>query len=95
MLDIKKCRARHGRFNIDNGNIIVEVDVELNSKIIEKNMASKLEKQIESLPELIEGAEKFMEWIKHTAQGRNLKQQSGYPGIIMHKFEDALKEKRE
>lgn len=53
-LKIKKCNAKHGRYNLDNSNVIIEVDVELDTKEITKNIALKVEKLIETAPELLE-----------------------------------------
>ena len=61
-LKINKCKSTHGRYN-DNGNIIIEMDIELNQKKITKDIAIKAENLVDAAPELLEAVEQSYEMI--------------------------------
>ncbi|MFW5962573.1 MAG: hypothetical protein ACOCQR_03055 [bacterium] len=56
-LKIKRCNAKKGRYNLDNGNVIVELDVELEEKEISENAKAKVEKLVSMSSELLEKLE--------------------------------------
>ena len=68
-ININKVKATHGKFNLDNGNVVIEVDVELNTKEIDKNIPLKIENLIEVAPELLESAKEVSK-IKTTLGGQ-------------------------
>lgn len=55
-LKIKKCKSTHGKYNLDNGNVVIEVEVELDTKEITKNVAAEVENLIAAAPGLLEAA---------------------------------------
>ena len=58
-LKIKNCKATHGKYNLDNGNVIIQVDVELDTKTITKNIAIKVENIMGAAPKLLKAAERL------------------------------------
>jgi phage tail sheath gpL-like len=71
-IKISKCKAKAGRFNLDNGNVIIEVDIELDTKEITKNIALKVENFIEAAPDLLEAAEKALDNLNFLAKAKGL-----------------------
>lgn len=63
-LKIIKCKSTHGRFNLDNGNVIIEVDVELDTKKITKDIAIKVEQLLSIAPKLLYSAKQALSLLK-------------------------------
>ncbi|MFW6025701.1 MAG: hypothetical protein ACOCRX_05100 [Candidatus Woesearchaeota archaeon] len=62
-LKINKCKSKYGRYNLDNNNVIIEVDVELDTKEITKNVALRVENLIKTAPELLDLAKDFKNYL--------------------------------
>jgi hypothetical protein len=61
---IKSCKATHGKYNIDNGNIVIQVGVELDTKTITKNIAIEVENLLLSAPKLKQQRDELLKIIK-------------------------------
>ena len=55
--NINRCEMTNGRKNFENGNVIIELEVELDTSNIPTNIAYKLAQLIQTAPELLGFAE--------------------------------------
>ncbi len=82
METIKSCKATHGKYNLDNGNIVIQVDVELDTKEITKNIAIEVEKFITVVPEVKQQRDELLEELKKLNSKLHCSSDKGIAGDV-------------